>query len=264
MAVVDGGGATGTDAAGGAGVSDAGQAGSGDVTIDSILSGCVLLLHMDELSWSGTPKGVIDATAFHNDGTAQGDATTTDVNAKFGRAGHFTGNGWVTVPDALSLEPATAVSYAAWVYPTGLDDPPSEASAPGDAPGIIAKRTNVNDAAFTMFFWAQNHLYVDIDSANDRFHSTTMFQNNTWYHVAVVYDGRQPQDQRVRLYVNGVLEVTAFESSGSIPTNTADVFIGTLPNGGLNFVGIIDEVAIWTRPLDDMEVAFLYNTNQPL
>jgi hypothetical protein len=213
---------------------------------------------MNESSWSGMGGEVADSSGLLNNGTASPDATTT-LNGKFGRGGLFPGAGFVTVPHAASLQPTSAVSYAAWVYFMALSGGGSS-----DAPGIIAKRNSVGDAAFTLFLWAGNYLYVDIDTINDRFHSKTVFQTNTWYHVAVVYDGSLLQAERVRLYVNGVLDTTAPETSATIPPGTAPVFVGTLPAGGQDFTGVIDEVAIWTRPLQDAEVAFLFAATQEL
>jgi hypothetical protein len=253
-----GGGAGGT---GGAGAADAGGTGGADAAGDggapsdggpnalSIRRGSVLLMHMDELAWAGLFAEVIDDSGQGNNGTSTGDATTAP-NGKFGRAGAFDGNLFVLVCDSASLQPTTALSFAAWVFPTGLDGL--------NAPGIIAKRNGVSDNnAFGLFFWTSNQLYVDIDSDNDRFHINYPFANNNWYHLAVVFDGSQPMNRRVSVYVNGMLMGQAPETSASIAPSIADLTIGDLPNGGQTFIGLIDEVGVWTRALDQAEIYYL-------
>ena len=215
----------------------------------------VLLLHMDEQSWNHTAGEVIDSSGSGNNGTAVGTATTT-ANGKFGRAGLFDGAGSVTVPDASSIRPTAALTMTAWIFPTGLGV---------GAQGIIAKRTAYNvDSAYSMFIDTDGKLYVDIDSSNDRFASNTIFANNSWYHVAVVFDGGLSAEQRVRVYVNGVLDIAANETSSTIPPYTSNLDVGLLPGGGNGFVGTIDEVSIWTRALAPTEIATLAAASGPL
>ncbi len=220
-----------------------------------VLSDCVLLLHMDEASWSGA-GAVKDSSGLMNDGTPVGNATTTP-SGKFGAAGLFDGTtSWVDVPDSASLHATTAITYAAWVYPTGLTD-----GTP--APGIISKRQAANvNVAFTMFIWTANQVWVDLPNA--RFNSSAVLSNGQWYHLAVVYDGTLADpNQRATLYVNGAFDM-AHSAAPSIAANTEDVLIGNLPEGGDLFAGRIDEVAIWTRALGATEIAGLYAATGPL
>lgn len=215
----------------------------------------VLLLHMDELSWNGTPGEVIDSSGAGNNGTAVGTATTT-AGGKFGRAGLFDGSGSVTVPDASSIRPTAALTMTAWIFPTSVGV---------GAQGIIAKRTAFDvDSAYGMFIDTDGELYIDIDTSNNRFSANTVFANNSWYHVAVVFDGTLSAEQRVRVYVNGVLDITASESSSTIPAYTSNLNVGLLPNGGEGFVGTIDEVSVWTRALEPTEIATLAAASGPL
>src|SRR5438105_5003748 len=71
------------------------------------------------------------------------------------------------------------------------------------SPGIISKRRGYADnVAFTLFLWTNNQPFVDV-AGSTRFQSDTLFVNDRWYHVAVVYDGTQPASARTRVYVNG-------------------------------------------------------------
>jgi hypothetical protein len=207
---------------------------------------------MEEATWNG--KGsVIDASGQGNNGTPSGTAATT-ASGKFGRAASFDGSGWIDVPDSASLHVTNKLTYSAWIRPTGLDG--------NRSPGVIAKRqapgTNV---AFTLFLWSNDEAWVDVQGT--RFNSNAVFTNGTWYHLAVVYDGDLAVGERVQLYVNGARDSVA-DTDPTLATNTQDVLIGNLPNGGDMFIGQIDEVAIWARALSGDEVAALYHASGPL
>jgi hypothetical protein len=227
----------------------------GGPTVESVRQGCVLLMHMDEPAWSGVPGEVIDDSGFGNNGTASGDATTV-ADGWFGRAGSFGGTGAVIVPSSPSLQPTTALTISFWIYATGLD--PSGGAFTTTQQGIIAKRTaDGMNSAFAMFLWTNNEIYVDINGATDRFHIDAGFSNNSWYQWTVVFDGTQSfVNLRVHVYTAGIPYEYERETSSSIAPSSADLSIGVLP-GGQNFVGLIDELAIWTRALDPSEAEFL-------
>jgi hypothetical protein len=232
------------------GTLDAGADGPGS------LEGCVLLLHMDEAGWSGT-GAVKDDSEARNDGTVEGSATPT-ADGKFDRAGLFDGNGWVTVPDSESLHVSTGLTLAAWIYPTGL----TSGGGTFPSPGIFSKREAFAvDVAFTLFIWDQNRAWVDIQGT--RVSSNAVFENSQWYHLAVVYDGNQDEAERTSIYVDGELD-SRHPSDPQISLNTEALQIGNLPGGGERFIGRLDEVAIWTRPLAAAEIKSLYEAKEPL
>lgn len=246
----DNGGAVGTNTGGTSGVGGNTTGGTSGGSAAGLREGCALLLHMDENSWSA-PGSVIDSSGNMNNGSPTGSAAIT-ANGKFGNGGLFDGASSIVVNDSTSLRPTTGLTVAAWIFPTSID---------GSKPaGVVAKRVDYGvSATFALFLFASNNLVVDIDTENDRFASKTVFANNTWYHVAVVYDGTLPQAERVHLYVNGTLDTTASESSSSIGQYTAPLQVGTLPTGGdgYGFPGVIDEVGVWTRALSIDEIAQL-------
>jgi len=83
-------------------------------------------------------------------------------------------------------------------------------------------------------------------------------QNNTWSHVAFVYDGTT-----WKFYINGTLESMVSPANGqlgNIIPSALNLRIGgrywDMPNG--NFSGVIDEVAIYNRSITADEVAAHY------
>jgi hypothetical protein len=217
-----------------------------------LLDNLVLLLHMDEASWAGT-GAVIDSSGRGNDGTATDAGAMPTPTGKLAGAGLFDGNGWVTIDGgAPSLQPSTQMTYAAWVYPTG---------PVGQGMGVIAKRQGyASDVDYTLFLWqeAQPNVraYVDIGSSM-RFFSTTPIANNQWYHLAVVYDGTQVAPITT-LYVNGTADGPPQPAQSTLTSNLEPLLIGSLQNGGGTFIGMIDEVAIWTRALTPAEISAVY------
>jgi hypothetical protein len=227
----------------------------------------VLLLHFDETIWSGA-GAVKDSSGQHNDGTALGSAAPTNAG-KLGGAALLDGNGSILVGHAASLDgPFTALTYSAWIYPTGLGTPDPTINSPFF--GIVAKREDyMKRVEFTMFLWSSNALWVDVgDDGTDRLVSTTVFSNDTWYHVAVVYDASLPTSQRTTFYVNGVPEPQRHQGPDMIGMQTSDLSVGRLPldppqTGGY-WQGKIDEVAVWTRALAAMEIRALYQAKTEL
>lgn len=158
-------------------------------------------------------------------------------------------NQYVQVSDSDTLDNTSQLTISTWVYPRVLDGQPR---------GVISKRVgsyNTN-LAYSLFFYTGNKLYVDIEGMGDRFSSNTVFSTNQWYHVAVTYDGSLAAGQRVKLYVNGVLDTTASESSSSIPNCASDLTVGILNVGyGYALNGIVDNARIYTHTLSAEAIA---------
>lgn len=234
-------------------------AGESGITHASVLDQCVLLLRMNEPNWTGAANEVRDSSGIGNNGTASPGANTESAIARFDRAGSFAGSGLVTVSNAQLVQETQALTLAAWINPSDII-----LGGISDAPGIITKRTNAAiEIAFAMFIYTDNYLYFDDGVPNERVHGNTVFQTNTWYHVAVVFDGPATGD-RIRFYVNGCLDKTAPASAAFIPSSPAALLVGDLPGGGSTFHGIMDDVAIWTRALSDAEIAYLYSSPEEL
>ncbi len=85
--------------------------------------------------------------------------------------------------------------------------------------------------------------------------------NGEWHHIAISYDGSW-----VQFYLNGKLNTQNFQSSSQFPLNGIyDMVIGNLSVNQCNdphyFMGSIDEVRVYNRPITCLEVQKLYTEN---
>lgn len=155
-------------------------------------------------------------------------------------------NDELVVADNSNLDNTTGLTILSVARPLNLN---------GAARAIVSKRAAFNDnASYSSFFLSGNNLNTDIDLGNNRFTSATAFANSTNYIISTLYDGTLAAASRVRVYVNGGLDVTATESSTSIPNYASNLTIGSLNTGdGRAFGGHIAEVIIFRRSINEAE-----------
>ncbi len=226
-----------------------------DDATSGLLVGCALLLHMDEPGWAGNPGEVHDACGADNAGKAVGTGATTIAAGVRGRGATFPGAGCIELGDVVDLRATTAVTTSAWVRPTGLD---------GSSPlGIVSKRVDVAvGTEYDLFLYTLDQAAIDI--GDERFAGATTFVNGTWRQLTAVFDGSAPMAERLKVYVDGVLDVDVPVNAATIPTGTSPFYVGCLPLSGPAqfFIGDLDEVAVWTRALSPQEVAAWYTASQ--
>lgn len=91
--------------------------------------------------------------------------------------------------------------------------------------------------------------------------TTASISTGSWKHVVMTYDS-----SNVKFYVNGSLTYTSSSISGTTPTNTSDLTLGTRRSPSIDspYNGMIDEVGFWSRALTSTEVTELYNSGAGL
>jgi len=175
-----------------------------------------------------------------NDGTVEGAEV---VEGKVGQALKFDGiDDHVVVPhsDDLSLV-GGGLSIVAWINP----------SAPAGHQAIVTKGSR-NE----YFFKLHGSAKVEFGMPGvGGMRTETVLSADTWYHVAATSDG-----VTAKLYIDGVQDG---EDGGGwgLDTNETDVHIGGWAGvDGNQFLGIIDEVAIYNRSLSSDEMLQNYAT----
>ncbi|MBI2971574.1 MAG: LamG domain-containing protein [Candidatus Aenigmarchaeota archaeon] len=171
-----------------------------------------------------------------NDGTITGAEWTAGV---YGSALRFDAIDAVDVPDSPSLNRADQITIEAWVRPTGIF---------AYYHGIVEKGGNPTGKGYALVTY-DNTRRVRFEfwgpGGRHRYENTTVeLPLNAWSHVTAVFDG-----SRIRIYINGILDVEKDVADGPFSLAHDKLRIGKRVNdplGQIAFQGEIDEVRILT------------------
>jgi hypothetical protein len=180
-----------------------------------------------------------DSSGDHNNGTI---SNATWAPGIFGDALAFNGtNSWVTINDSSSLNLTTSMTLEAWVNPASLSN--WNAVVIKERPGGLAYG-----------LYADNGLgeppsgYVDVSGTDNTVVAPSILPLNTWSFLAVTYNGSD-----LSFYLNGTL-VSTNPYTGNITTSTNPLRLGGDSIWGEYFNGLIDQVRIYNRPLNQGEI----------
>jgi hypothetical protein len=181
-----------------------------------------------------TGTAAADASGHGNGGTA---TAVTWTAGHTGGAGSFDGaTSAVQIGDRSSLDPAAALTVAAWIKP---------AAWVGN--GRVLQKGPYDDQYRLL---AEGGV-LKFDIADVGAVTAALPAVGAWSHVAGTYDGAM-----IRLYVNGA-QVASKAASGVMPVTDGAVCIGAKTKNapaGDHFNGVIDEVRIYGRGLSAGEV----------
>lgn len=228
-------------------------------SVPDLKKGCVLKATMDEPSWTGTSRPVVNACG-SGGGSVVGAGADTTMDADRGRVGSFSMDACVDFPSAPDLHGTTGLTMSAWIRPTGLNGE--------DSNGVISKRDDKNvNSEYGLFVWTGSKVYVDLGNS-DRYAGTAAVARDVWTQLTAVFDSSLPPADRVRLFINGVSDplqhVTIGDLGSSLPSYNSPVHLGCTPAPSIvpptnqTFRGQLDNVTIWNRALGTDELAALY------
>lgn len=197
----------------------------------------------------GTGSTALDSIGDHT-GTINGATWTTGIDEE---ALSFDGvDDYITVNNAVDLNPTSALSLTAWVKWTIDPETGTQWASIINKNGDGQYRLQHNQRN-TKFEFA-----IRTSSGNKWVESLTTPQQDTWYFVVGTYDG-----STVRIYVNGVLEQST-SHTGYLLTSTSPVNIARRAiSNDRYFNGVIDEVSIWNKALSSTEIKEYYDLNKP-
>ncbi|MEO8666723.1 MAG: LamG-like jellyroll fold domain-containing protein [Ignavibacteria bacterium] len=159
-------------------------------------------------------------------------------------AASFNGtNSYVSVPNHSELNPGSAITVEAWIFPTAL---------PGTSACIIGK-----NFLTSYYFGIENtgrFIFFPRNQAGGFLRSRVSgtVKVNQWTHIAGTYDGTS-----TRLYINGVLDTSRTGITGTIGSNFDSLFIGCDRLSGSKsffFNGKLDNVRIWSSARTASEI----------
>lgn len=175
---------------------------------------------------SSTGGPVFNKTGIHNEAWNYSTASST-INS--GTDWNFNMNtqcGWINTRN-----------LADWGRITYLDD------------ARTAWALRLSNAEVLNFFYTSS-------GVNGQITGTFSLNTNQWYHICAVYNATDAGNE-LKLYVNGSLDVQGAKG-GNLDNPGAFHGFGMRSNN-YYFAGLIDEYAIWDRPLSPNEVSHLWN-----
>jgi len=193
-----------------------------------------------------------DSSEYNNDGAVV-DATWT--TGKVAGALSFDGTSdYVQVPASSSLSLSTnEMTLLGWIYPS---------DATGQWKTIIQRSNASNNFIDWQLYsramdaptsyhpvfridWNGNNI-VDADESVE---GNIELAANTWYFIAVTYDGAS-----LKFYLDGDLVDTTVKAGGVIPNSDRDIWIGGNETWGEFFTGKIDEFRIYNTALNIQQI----------
>jgi len=230
--------------------------------------GCVLLLLLNTtlMAAGPDPEGLVlylPCEDAQNPIDASFDPTTPVVEGSLGLAdGQFGTNGLafdgnnanrIAVTHAPKLEGMSTLTIEAWALPQNI--------ASHEGMCIVSKRNaNQDGDAYNLFIWTGQIVEARVN-AGGAVNSTTALQDNTWYHIAYVFDAQANAGEQTKIYINGVLENSGDHTASTAQGSNgggAPVWIGEL-DAARNFPwdGVLDEIGIWNIALTDEDINLL-------
>jgi hypothetical protein len=172
------------------------------------------------------------------------------AQSQWGNAVRFAGtNGYIMVPDNPSLQIGDAVSMAAHVKRTRLDNIDFILEKGGD--------WNYGETNYGMSLHGNynNHMFYFLFDGGWR--GTSGVADTNWHHYAIVAING---DQNPTFYIDGEVKVTEFSEGGSVInmnyTTLRNLNIGAQIEAGATYYStiIIDELSVWNVALDSFQI----------
>lgn len=186
----------------------------------------------------------VDASGNENDGTTNRTTATDDRQGNHENALFFNGNANVRVPDNETLDFTSAYSIAMWCNTSNL--------SPGFQTLITKGGEPIESYALFIRSDGRIHAVHRINDEREHWDSETTIQADTWHHIVITYDG-----YFAKVYIDGEMAGTK-ELVGSITPNNTLLEFGQR-TGGTSFFGALDEVRLYNRTLNELEISALYD-----
>ena len=196
-----------------------------------------------------------DTSGNFNHGVLTNDVSWTP--GKSGSALSFGGSGYVSIPMTSGLQPSGAVTVAAWVKVSGIQDYYAIVSSYGspNPPGASCN----GGTAYTIRFSPDGKPSFGVTTGNnnlcaeDYVLSPDNVSLNAWHHIAGVYNGSQ-----IVIYVDGAPKGYFSKTGTLIPQDSLEIGATKVYGQQYNFMrGVIDEAKVYTRALSASEISQL-------
>ena len=168
---------------------------------------------------------------------------------------------WVSVPHDDRLNPHEAITIACWINRAGEGEQGGIFVCKSDRPGLISYQLGGFDGKSTPHSKKIQFVTGRVRQGARESTARVFEATDRWEHLAVVYDSKV-----VRFYHNGEPAGTA-PMTLSMPATSAELRIGQHSKGfsqGSNpFGGVMDELVILSRVMDEGEINRMYEAGLP-
>jgi len=193
-------------------------------------------------------EGNTNDSAGANHGTATGGPTF--VAGKIGQAINFDGvDDYVNCGTAASLDITGEITVACWIKVAAFTKSWETILAKGDNSYRMSRGPQTG-----------NSIHFGCDGpTGGNVNGTAIVTDDTWHHVALVYDGSYKI-----IYIDG-MEDARVASTGLINVSTYPLWIGNNSQQTVRqLIGLVDDVRIYSRALSLDEVAWLAGRTEPV
>ncbi len=160
----------------------------------------------------------------------------------------FTGTSYTSTPNSPLLNPTTALSVEAWIYPTSF----GATSWVNTIVSTDAWTGGNGEEGYVLRCGDNGKLSFNIATGSgwEEAVSPALMTTNQWQHVAGTFNGSV-----LKVYLNGV-EVASSPYTGTIKPSLRELRIGRMADASQSreFNGQIDEVRIWGKALTLNEI----------
>ena len=211
-------------------------------------SGPVMSVEFDEglvvyYPFEGRDDTIRDAGGGEIDGYLQ--TSVRENRGKFGRGLRFPDkNAQARVPANPALTVEKDFTVAAWVFPTELDFTGENRVVFTDQYNLDLLRGGGRLDLFSGGGWQGTRTGPQLELEN-------------WHHIAGTFESKT---QSGAYYANGKLIGRVATNNATLDPSVSPLRLGFCC-GLAGFVGILDEVRIYSRPLDEKEIAGLFEFN---
>jgi hypothetical protein len=196
-----------------------------------------------------------DESGNGNTGTVNGATLTNDRFGNANSAYHFDGNDYIVIGSSSSIDLRNNVSISVWIKTETADmTGPHQIVFRGDPQDAHDPYYICFDNGTLGFFRNVSTGYQVVGATFDG----NILNTSDTYHIVGTYDSITGE---MRVYLNGMLknQITTF-AYVNYPTSTFWNTIGSEEDGApQNYYGVIDDVRIYNRALEQSEINLLYS-----
>ncbi len=211
-------------------------------------------------------SAVADGVAFDTSIYSNNGRYSNPANSQTGKVGKAWatsgGTSQVTIPNNPQVPTGSSMAVSTWVNFSQLQQS-----------GLVVKwdsmAATAGSWAFTTTEDGSNiRLYMKAagsDAATNYVSSTNAgLSAGNWHHLAAVYDGSLANENRIKLYKDGVIlsSITTGVIPATITESTHDIALGTSPGLSRSLAGAMDEVKLYQVPVSSTDIRAEYDAGE--